>query len=268
MANWIDNLNAIDGIIATINQPLHHHLPLRVGGDVDCWIRCSSKRALLEALPIIRRHTWRVHWPFQDWLVKDGGIKGCVLRLEGEFEEVYQGVDHLALGTAALWSQTTGMKRAARELQFWPGSVGAVLYTDPKPLRGFSLEIEWIRGRSIETIEVSAHQPIEIPKTTIPIKVTIIGQRKKRNLRPLGSGFAFILDKNQLPGKTLQELQLHSVRLRTWKVSTNNPNQIVHLGYGNFEDVTLLQKALNQRIKQIRNTSLQFRLPILGRNKK
>ena len=147
MANWIDQLNSIDGIIAKSNQDLHRHTPLRVGGKVDCWIRCKSRTALLEALPIIRKQSWRIHWPFQDWLVKDGGIKGCIVRLEDEFEEITQQHDRIELGTAALWSQTGKLDNSATELQYWPGSVGSVLYgPDIKHLKGFNLELEWIRG--------------------------------------------------------------------------------------------------------------------------
>jgi UDP-N-acetylenolpyruvoylglucosamine reductase len=269
MTNWIDNLNSIDGIIAKSNQPLHHHLPLRVGGNVDCWVRCSSRKALLEALPIIRRHSWRLHWPFQDWLVKDGGIKGCILRLEGEFEKIVSGEGFIELGTAALWSQTTNLGNSAVELQLWPGSVGSVLYgSDIKHLKGFNLEVEWVRGRSFETVTIAANQNFEIPKTVVPTKIKIIGKRKRRNRKPLGTGFAFIVDKKKLPGELLRDLRLNTVRLRNWKVSPFNPNQIVHIGYKEFEDVTLLQKALNQRISQIRKGSLQFRLPIIGRKKK
>ena len=89
---------------------------------------------------------------FQDWLVKDGGIKGCIIRLEGEFEEIIQRDNRIELGTAALWSQTVTLYKSAEELKYWPGSVGSVLYgPDIKHLKGFNLELEWIRGRSFET---------------------------------------------------------------------------------------------------------------------
>jgi len=266
MRAWIDTLQKIDGITVETKHAMHQHLPMRVGGNADYWIRCSSRVALLNAMPLIRRKTWRVHWPFQDWLIKDGGIHGCVLRLEGEFEKVSQGVDHIELGTSALWSQTTGMKLSANELQYWPGSVGNVLSKDNfKLLGGFSLELEWLRGRKFETVTIEPNQSIDIPKTAIPTKIKLIGRRRRRKSRPLGSGFIFVLDKNKMPGSILEDLQLNSVRLRNWKVSKDNPNQIVHHGHGNFEDVALLQKALNQRIKQIRNSSLQFRIPTIGR---
>ena len=268
MDAWIDKLNEVDGIIAKSHHPVHPHLPMRVGGPADCWVRCSTLTALRESLPLIRRKTWRIHWPFQDWLVRDGGVQGCVLRLEGEFETVWRTREYIELGSAALWSSTTGLGLSSRELQSWAGSVGSLLCGDEiKHLRGFNFEIDWLRGQTIETVNISSKQSIELPKTAIPIKIRIFGQRKSRKGKPHGSGYAFLLDKSKEPRSILEELQLHSVRLRDWKISQNDPNRIVHTGHGNFEDVVLLQKALNQRIKQIRNTSLQFRIPVIGRKK-
>ena len=52
----------------------------------------------------------------------------------------------------------------------------------------------------------------------------------------------FSLDKGHPLGQTLIDLNLHAVRLRSWKVSESNPNVIVHLGKGQLGDLQLLQK--------------------------
>ena len=82
---------------------MHQHTPLRVGGPVEAWVRCTSVGART-AMPLIRKQSWRIHWPFEDWLVKDGGLAGIVLRLEGDFEAVRSIQHGIELGTAALWS--------------------------------------------------------------------------------------------------------------------------------------------------------------------
>ena len=52
-----------------------------------------------------RRPRWLaesgVHWPFGDWLVRDGGLRGTVIRLGHAFEAVALEEDTVTIGAAA-----------------------------------------------------------------------------------------------------------------------------------------------------------------------
>lgn len=265
--HWIEELALLDGVHVHDNHLMHQHTPLRVGGPVEAWVRCSSVSGLRSAMPIVRRQSWKIHWPFEDWLVKDGGLGGVVLRLEGEFEMV-KAIEHgVELGTAALWSSLAGIEKSPKELQRWPGSVGSALLSKdaPKLFAGFEIEVEWLRGRHKHRRFFDHQTPLEIPDNALPLFVRIFNVRRQRKLKPTRTGHVFTLDKNYPLGQTLIDLNLHAVRLRSWKISESNPNVIVHLGKGLLEDLQLLQKALNQRLQPARNTKLALRLPLIGR---
>ena len=105
--HWTEELTQIDGVHIHDNHHLYMHTPLRVGGPVETWVRCSSVSGLRAAMPIVRKQSWRLHWPFEDWLVKDGGLNGIVLRLEGELEQIKtieHGVNWVLLPSGLIWS--------------------------------------------------------------------------------------------------------------------------------------------------------------------
>lgn len=265
MNAWIEELNSIDGIMAIPEAMISSHTPLRVGGIIDAWIRCQNRKALKKAASLFRKQNWKIHWPFQDCLFRDGKQKGVLLRLEGEFEQIIQTQDMVQLGSSALWSQL-GAIGLGKELQHWPSSVGALFENNPQRyFRGLKVELEWFSGRSFQTQEISNWKTFQLPTKAIITQVRITGKRKRPSAKPLGSGFVFVLPKAQMPDNILQALSLDSVRLHDWRISSEDPNRIVHLGKNGFSDLQLLQKALNQRLKQVHNTTLEIRLPIYGR---
>jgi UDP-N-acetylenolpyruvoylglucosamine reductase len=266
--HWTEELQAIEGIDLHGQHHLHMHTPLRVGGPVEAWVRCSSVDALRQAMPIVRKQAWKIHWPFEDWLVKDGGLNGVVLRLEGEFEQIRKIEHGIELGTAALWSNLKGHPDIPEELQHWSGSVGGALLAPnaAKLFAGFEIEIEWLRGRHKHRRFFDHQTPLDVPNTAIPLFVRLFNVRRPRKTKPLRTGQVFTLDKNQSLSDTLSELNLQAVRLRNWKISEQDPSIIVHLGKGSLEDLKLLQKALNQKLQPARNTKLSLRIPLVGKN--
>lgn len=265
MEVWIEQLNSIDGIVALPKAQISSHTPLRVGGSVEAWVRCQNKIALKKAISIIRKQHWKVLWPFQDCLFRDGIQNGILLRLEGEFEQIIQKEDSIQLGSSALWSQLHGIG-LGKELQKWPGSVGGLFEDTPQHhFKGLKLEVELFSGKNFETQEVSSWKNFQIPAKSILTQIKISGKRTRPAPIPLGSGFVFTLPKSQMPDNMLQTLSLDSVRLHNWKIAAENPNRIIHLGRCEFSDLQLLQRALNQRLKQVHNTALEVRLPIYGR---
>lgn len=267
---WITELKSIETVSVLEDHSVAQHTPLRVGGNVDAWIRCGSVSGLRAVMGKLRQQSWRLHWPFEDWLVKDGGLNGVVIRLEGDLEHVQLQDDCIELGSSSLWSTLStlvGQHDAATELQHWSGSVGAALLSSnaAKLFDGFEIEVEWVRGRHKHRRFFDLYTPLSIPDKAIPILIRIFNARRSRKLKPTPSGRVFTIDKNQSPKDLLTELSLHSVRLRNWKVCTHNPNYVIHTGMGDIHDLKLLQQALNQRLQPARNVKLSLRLPVIGR---
>ena len=267
--HWMDELTQIEGISLHTNHRLCQHTPLRLGGMVEAWVRCNTIDALRLAMPIVRKQPWKIHWPFEDWLVRDGVWNGVLLRLEGDFEKVQVIENGIQLGSSALWSTLKGLENIPEELCEWPGTVGSALLSDKAAqlFAGFELEVEWLHGRHKHRRYFDQQMPFTMPQSAIPLCIRIFNIRKARKLKPLPNGQVFQLEKKtagQSVPSLLQDLDLHAVRLRTWKISSNEPHRIVHLGHADFEDLQLLQKALNQKLQPARNVKLSFRLPVFG----
>ncbi|MDF2681619.1 MAG: murB [Brevibacillus sp.] len=117
------------------NEPLANHTTWRIGGPADLLIQPKDKDSLQAALQIIHRHEipWSVIGRGSNLLVRDGGIRGAVLKVaEGlshcEFrgEEVCVGAGYsmirLAMETGKMG--LTGMEFAGGI----PGTVGGAVY--------------------------------------------------------------------------------------------------------------------------------------------
>lgn len=75
---------------ARFDEPMSAHATFRIGGPADCYAEVSSREELKRLLALAGEHRQKVF--FLGWgsniLVRDGGIRGLVLRLRGEFETV------------------------------------------------------------------------------------------------------------------------------------------------------------------------------------
>jgi UDP-N-acetylmuramate dehydrogenase len=117
------------------NEPLANHTTWRIGGPADLLIQPKDKASLQTALQIIHRHEipWSVIGRGSNLLVRDGGIRGAVLKVaEGlshcEFrgEEVCVGAGYsmIRLAVEAGKMGLTGMEFAGGI----PGTVGGAVY--------------------------------------------------------------------------------------------------------------------------------------------
>jgi len=117
------------------DEPLANHTTWRIGGPADLLIQPKDKDSLQAALQIIHRHEipWSVIGRGSNLLVRDGGIRGAVLKVaEGlshcEFkgEEVCVGAGYSMIRLA----METG-KRGLTGMEFAggiPGTVGGAVY--------------------------------------------------------------------------------------------------------------------------------------------
>jgi len=117
------------------NEPLANHTTWRIGGPADLLIQPKDKTSLITAVQIIHRHQipWSVIGRGSNLLVRDGGIRGAVLKVaEGlshcEFrgEEVCVGAGYSMIRLAVETGKMglTGMEFAGGI----PGTVGGAVY--------------------------------------------------------------------------------------------------------------------------------------------
>lgn len=272
-----EELSTYPGVSVRRHEPLARHTPLRVGGPAELWAVVETAEALASTLGAARRNKvhWRVCWPMGDWLVRDGGVKGLVLRPGRAFEGVHRADDRVWLGAAALWSHLSGVDAGPTlaAMARWPGSVGGLLdRPDRDRLVGMVAALRWTNGRKVEEVEVVPGEPIpDVPKTSVLVAVALrlapdMGKLRRRfsTDAPPAAG-ALLAASDGLPvADVLQATGLLGTRLRHWRLSAVEPGTLVHLGGGTCKDVLLLANGLIERAQRERGVALNTRLPVLG----
>jgi UDP-N-acetylmuramate dehydrogenase len=117
------------------DEPLANHTTWRIGGPADLLIQPKDKAALILAVQMIHRHNipWSVIGRGSNLLVRDGGIRGAVLKVaeglshcefRGELVCVGAGYSMIRLAVETGKMGLTGMEFAGGI----PGSVGGAVY--------------------------------------------------------------------------------------------------------------------------------------------
>lgn len=259
-------------LIVRPEESMAAHTPLRVGGPVELWVEAPS----LESLSTLLAHTrtaggrWRIHWPFSDWLVRDGGLAGAVIRLGQAFESINIQDDHIVLGSAALWSSIPaeikgGLWNAIRR---WPGSVGGLFqHGDPTQLRSLCTKVTVLRGGRLTDLNwpEDGSAP-KIGDTTVLVSVTLRRAAASRawlkGPTPPGTLFAHVADTTV--GKELERAGVLGTRLRYWRLSPTLPGVVIQLGGGTYGDLQMLIKGIKMRVEKTRGVTLDSCIPVLG----
>ena len=268
----IERIHDDDGLLVRPEEPLSHHVPLRVGGPAELWVEADNEEALIRLMAHARSAggRWRIHSPFSDWLVRDGGLKGTVIRLGQAFEQIHVNDESITLGAAALWS---GIPHAVEgglwnALRRWPGSVGGLFEQGgANELTGLATHIEVLRGSRVQTMQWSSDgPPPALGDSSVLIRVHLrraLGARQWRT-GPIQTGALFQDPKDTQAAKELHRAGVLGTRLRRWRLSSIEPGTVVHLGGGTFKDLQMLVKGLRMRVEKTRGLTLETRIPVLG----
>ncbi len=269
-------LRAVPGVIARPDEPAARHLPLRCGGPVDLWVVAPDPEALGAVLAAARRHRvkWRVHWPFEDWLVRDGGIAGMVVRPGRGFEGLERLDDGgLRLGAAPPWGALAALGEGWwSELARWPGCPGGMLAgPERRWLRGLLRQLRWRRGRRVETVRPPDGEVPEPPATAVLLDVDLgpslraAPSRHRRGPPPPGTAFADPEGVRDPAEAWLARAGLLGSRLRAWVLSEAEPGVLVNRGGGRTADALMLLRGAAERVERTRGVTLTLALPVVGR---
>ncbi len=265
-------LNEVPGVSTRTEEPLRQHLPLRVGGPVQLWAVTRDADALMATLRAARAQSvnWRVHWPFTDWLVRDGGLRGAVIRLGMGFEQITVKDDSVHMGTAALWAALPPTLTGPfwDELRTWPGSVGGWLeHGIDVELPMCCTEVTVLQGGRVQCLKVDADEGWpSTNKNAVPLSLCLMVTPPSRVelLPPPSPGELFRDVTDSTPGRELERSGVTGARLRRWRMSTNEPGNVVHLGGGSCKDMLMLVNGIRHRVQKLRGAKLEIRIPVLG----
>jgi UDP-N-acetylenolpyruvoylglucosamine reductase len=271
VADLIAGVQVLPNLIVLTEEPLARHTPLRVGGPVELWVEASDTEGLHDFLRLARETggKWRVHWPFADWLVRDGGLRGTVLRLGEAFERIELHADAVTLGSAALWSALPAELEGGiwDALRAWPGSVGGLFaHGNAQELSRLCTQIQISRGGRVVTLPWTEDGPPKLGESTVLLSVTLrrvaAARRWLKGPKPTGTLFEEVAD--TAVSKELDKAGVLGTRLRRWRLSPVEPGTVVQLGGGTFSDLQMLIKGIRTRVEKSRGITIETRIPVLG----
>ena len=271
-------LPSFSGIRARVHEPMAAHLPLRLGGHAEVYVVVDEIEALAPLLAAVRSEKvrWRVLWPFEDWLVRDGPLHGVVLRPGKAFEHFERLEDgYVRLGGATPWAalRRLGPEGWWSELALWPGCPGGT-WSDPvvrRVLHSHVRSLTYFKGRSATTEEPGEELPPLTPSTLLHHVDLGPGRRLRIRLRrtgphPVGTLFA---DHEEHPASgDLRRARLLGSRLKAWRLSEVEPGVVIQLGGGTCHDLQMFAKGLSAQAERVRGHALSLRPPLVGEERR
>ena len=270
-------LPRLEGVQAERNLPLSRLTALRVGGPADLLVSVETPDALLAAAALMKRVKcpWRVLWPFDPHLPKDGGAAGAVVVLGKAFEGLSRGPDGtVLLGAATPFAALTAAGPDFAQLARWPGTPGGLLAGGGAHLlAGPCAAVTAVTSSSVRRRTVPVTEAPPSPsRTTVPVSL---------QLRPVPPASAAPLMPGQLleadgplaeVGCTPREVAaamthsgLAESRLRGWTVSSAWPGVVVQSGEGTTHDLDLFTRALAEKLHRERGMLTRQSPRIWGR---
>ena len=274
-----DTLRGLEGLLVREHEPMSRHTPMRTGGPADIWAVVSDPEALLAALKVARRHQtrWMAHWPWQDLIVRDGGVRGLVVRPGAGFEGLrHADEDRIVLGAATPFAALAGLGRGWWDaLARWSGTPGGLFQDGGQDyLTGMLAGARWVRGRGVEAVELGEGDPApDLPGTALLVDVTLrpglLVADVFGRIAPLPSGHLFAAPptKRGAPTSAAQALGdagLLGTRLRRWRLSTEDPGRVLNLGGGTVDDLLQLFHGAKAQVERYSGHTLDLRLTTAG----
>ncbi len=258
-------------------EVLARHTPLRTGGPCDVWVVAHTLAGLLEVMRDCRAEKWafRLIGAGTRTIVRDGGIRGAVVRLGTAFSSVEPVGDAWEVGAAAPMPALIELAKRAgagglHAFGCVPGTLGASLALDA----GWADLVETVwgiqRGREREVaLDVAVAKGLVL--TRARLRLPPLDRRRERLLdrarrdgRPVPAGGHYRPIARKSIRGVLGTVALPRVRLRQVLIPRRAPELLVNLGGGTAADAALLRKSAIDRVRRVRGIALEDRMQWIG----
>ncbi len=281
------------------DEPLASRTTLRVGGPADIYVEPSSENALTSVLELTRLRNVPVFLLGRgsNLLVRDGGIRGVVVRLsQPEFAKIEIEGDRVKAGAGAKLKDLANATRRAglaglEFLEGIPGSLGGALRMNAGAMGGWTFDrVERLRCmdrlgevRDLPVAEVEfTYRSCPLLTTQIALGATLRGSgesaetvkarmdgysQKRWDSQPNqpSAGCTFKNPSPELPaGKLIDQLGLKGTRVGDAMVSDVHANFFVNLGKATARDVLDLIELVRVRAREARGVELETEVEIVG----
>lgn len=272
----------------------------RVGGEADALVNIASAQEVSIALRAARSagKPVTVIGNGSNLLVRDGGIRGLVLRMANSFSNLSREGDCIhaqagaTLHAAAQFAQSEGLNGMA-EIAGIPGTVGggvimnagayggelsqivtkvdAVALSDGKPLsfEGDALDFSYrhsaMMDAGVVVTDVYMHLvPGEPDAIQARMDALAKARREKQPLEYPSAGSTFKRPEGMYAAKLIDDCGLRGLRVGDAQVSEKHTGFVVNLGQATAADILDLMAEVRRRVHEATGVILEPEVRILG----
>jgi len=284
---------------AKFDEPLSRHTTFRIGGPADCYVEPRAVAALIGLLRAARENAVPVlliGWG-SNLLVRDGGVRGVVARLRGEFEAVeFLGGRRVRAGAGVRLPQLVALCAekglgGCEPLVGVPGSVGGALImnagTRDCEIAALVREVETLDSESLEVVRLAREQIrfryrgsdlegriilaclLELkPGDKGDIMMRVQGHQKDRfQTQPIHTynvGSTFKNPPGRFAAKLIEEAGLKGTQCGGARVSPLHANFIENFAHAKARDVLDLVRRIQDQVKAVHGLDLELEMKVVG----
>jgi len=280
--------------------PMARYTTFRVGGPADVLVNISDTREIATALRAAKHAgaPSTIIGNGSNLLVRDGGIRGLVIRIAGDCAQIRREGDQViakagvSMSAAAQFALSEGLSGLA-EIAGIPGTLGggvimnagayggelsqvvirvdAVSIADGKPVvfegpdLGFSYRHSAMMEAGVIVTEITMQLTPDDPDV-IRARMEELG-RARRDKQPLNfpsAGSTFKRPAGLFAAKLIDDCGLRGLRVGDAQVSTKHAGFIVNLGHATARDILDLISLVRSRVMEASGVMLEPEIRILG----
>ncbi len=282
-----------------INESMKNHTSFKIGGPADILILPSESSQVLSAVEISKRCSvpYTVMGNGSNLLVRDGGIRGIVIKLAEKFSrvEITGNIVKTQAGTLLAVLANKAVRASLAGLEFAsgiPGTIGGAVVMNAgayggemkdvvqkvtvleesgsvisldKEAMAFGYRTSAIQGSSKIVLEVELLlEPGDYEESKAKIAELARRRREKQPLEYPSAGSAFKRPVGYYAGKLIEDSGLKGMRVGDAQISEKHSGFIINLGNATARDVIELIEKVKQRVKERFGVDLQPELKIVG----
>lgn len=284
---------------ARFNEPMGRHTTFRIGGPADAYWAARNNEDVSKLYAFARRHhlpVFPIGWG-SNLLVRDGGLRGIVLRLRGEFEKIRFLEGHSVWAGAGVRMPQLVLRCAQRGLAGTeplvgvPGTVGGGLVMnagtregeigdlvrsvdvfDTKTLKVLRLTKSRLRfayrrsnlGRRVVlggTLELRPGNKVDIIKSVKDFQAL---RQKTQPIHAFTVGSVFKNPSGHFVAKLIQDAGLKGLIFRGAKVSDLHANFIENHDHARASDVLGLVEVIRDVVRKKKGIELELEMKVVG----
>lgn len=286
-------------------EPMHKHITFRVGGPAEWFVLVKTTEQLKEVLELCSKQAepYYIIGNGSDLLVSDAGVRGVIIRLAGEFEEiaakekVNEGVCDVCAGAGVMLASLSmrAGKKGFTGLEFAngiPGTVGGAVLMNAGAYGGeikdtiVAAEVMTkageIRRLEKEDLQLAYRHSAMMEsgdivlkayfKLTVRPKLQIFAvmesyrkaRQEKQPLEYPSAGSTFKRPEGYFAGKLIQDAGLQGYCVGGAMVSTKHAGFVINAGGATATDIYQLIQHIQKTVKDKFQVELEPEVRFLG----